>query len=183
MTLQQGGQRVWRAAVIVLLASMGAACGGDDDPDSAAVSEQQESSADPTTDETPAPSTTSTTAGAEEGAAPDASAVPTTGDDGGADQPGESDPASLVGPWARVDGAACGAGYPLTIEFREIDYLVELDPARAPVIDSGGYELVDATTIRMTRPNDAMVTLTLRLGDGELTLTDEAGCVVDYRRA
>ena len=160
MTQQQGGQRVWRAAVIVLLASMVAGCGGDDEPDSATGSDRSASTASSAADQTTAP-TTSTTGGTASEDAPDA----------------------LTGAWVRIDGAACGSGYPLAIEFRDIDYLAELDPAVAPVIDSGGYELVEPTTIQMTRPNDAMVTLTLRLGDGELTLTDETGCVIDYRRA
>ncbi len=178
MTQQQGGQRVWRAAVIVLLASIATGCGGEDDPGPTAGSEQPESSADPTTTDTTTTNTTSadpaSTETTEETTSTDTATGETTSEPGSV---------SLAGSWVRVDGAACGDGYPLTIEFREIDYLAELDPAVAPVIDSGGYEVIDPTTIQMTRPNDAMVTLTLDLGDDELTLTDEDGCAIDYRRA
>ena len=95
----------------------------------------------------------------------------------------EPSPATLRGRWIRVVDEGCRSAYPLAIEFRETDYLAELDPATAPEIDSGGYELIDADTVRLTRPNDAQVDIALSLGEEQLTLTDGDGCSVSYRRA
>lgn len=90
----------------------------------------------------------------------------------------------LVGVWRRSSGGACAAGYAsqLRIEPNGL-YFGETDPPGAFTWWDGGTWRVDEPgRLKLSTANDAVVGYGYRLEGDTLTIVDDQGCELSFRR-
>ncbi len=90
----------------------------------------------------------------------------------------------LFGYWERQTDLPCSRVYPKLIEFREEGmYLgTGTESGEAPGWDSGTWQLISSTQIRISTLNDAIITYQFSLQDDRLRFVDPDGCEFEYSR-
>jgi hypothetical protein len=91
----------------------------------------------------------------------------------------------LVGEWSKEGRDPCSSSYPDELELRAGGaYTGTMRPGARehPRWDVGTYERIDDATLAISTFTDAVVRYPFKLEGERLTLTDEAGCTIEYRR-
>lgn len=90
---------------------------------------------------------------------------------------------ALIGRWRRTGRSPGDDLYPDTIEFTDRGvYFGAKEPGEFTLWDSGGYEALPASKVRISTANDAEILYPFKVEDDVLTFTDEKGTRIQYRR-
>ncbi len=92
---------------------------------------------------------------------------------------------TLIGVWEKVTDAPCARVYPTRLEFREGGLYAGTGAQAGPVPgwDTGTYNVISATHVRISTLNDAIITYQYSISGDTLTFKDPAGCEFQYRKA
>lgn len=109
-----------------------------------------------------------------------------TRSDGSRADAGDSDPGdaeSVSGRWAKLGGGGCAERYPDVVEFLGGTYLGTKGPGQGFVLwDAGIYRRLAPDRIRIQIATDELVTYPCSVSADLLTVLDEHGCRLEYRR-
>lgn len=110
-------------------------------------------------------------------------AVAATAPDRGGGAPVAMDEALLIGSWSRQPGERCGEIYPPQVEFRDRGvYFAPEGPNLGSIWHGGGWRLEGDATLVVEAANDANLRYRLVAAPDAITLTDDRGCEVRFRR-
>jgi len=110
-------------------------------------------------------------------------AVAATAPGRGEGAPVAMDEAVLIGSWSKQPGERCGEIYPPQVEFRARGvYFAPEGPNLGSIWHGGGWRLEGNATLVVEAANDANLRYRLVAEPDAITLTDERGCEVRFRR-
>ncbi len=94
------------------------------------------------------------------------------------------DELSLVGSWARLTDSPCSRVYPRSLQLLTGGLYsgTGMEPGDAPGWDTGVWQVVSPTRVRLSAINDAIITYEFSLAGDKLTFVAPDGCVFRYRR-
>ncbi len=91
----------------------------------------------------------------------------------------------FIGVWRKVSNTTCSRIYPDRLEFDARGTYAGRKSGELEFSfwDSGGFELLTETQVKISTANDAEIVYEYSLSKTELVFTDQHGCVIHYRRA
>src|SRR5262245_29439986 len=90
----------------------------------------------------------------------------------------------FAGQWEKISKAECSRLYPDLLQF-DPNHLYRgfMNTGEFTVWDVGTYEIVDASRVRISTANDAILTYAFQFTADTLTFKDTSGCEFKYRKA